>query len=391
MHITKQPLLVLDGHQRCALAVTRALGRRGVAVIVADHDGAGLAGSSRFCSGRAEVASFGSSVEAYRADVAFAVDRHGCRLVLPLTDGSITALHGGGADAPPIAGPSRVAYAQAADKLAASRLAREVGIAVPDGVECNGADDIAAAVRDRGFPIVIKPARSRYVADDRIQATNVSLVRDAASLDAALAQGWVGQLPCLVQQFIRGTGAGVFVLYGPAGPVAWFAHRRLREKPPAGGVSVLCESIAPDADLKRAATRLLDALRWFGPAMVEFRVDPQGKPWFMEVNGRFWGSLQLAIDCGVDFPWLFYQLCLGRSVDPVTDYAVGRRLRWELGDLDHLLLQLRGKGTVGTAAAKLRALGAFLNPVAGRTEVFRPDDPRPFFHELRVWVAGIRR
>jgi predicted ATP-grasp superfamily ATP-dependent carboligase len=390
MDITKLPLLVLDGHQRCALAVTRALGRRGVAVIVADHDGATLAGSSRFCSGRSAVASFGGSVEAYRADVASAADRHGCRLVLPLTDGSITALHGGGADAPPVAGPRWEAYAQAADKLAASRLARELGLAVPDGVECSGAHDIATAVRDRGFPAVVKPARSRYVAGDRIQVTSVSLVRDVASLDAALAQGWVGHLPCLVQQFIPGTGAGVFALYGLAGPVAWFAHRRLREKPPAGGVSVLCESIAPDVDLKRAATRLLDALRWFGPAMVEFRIDAQGKPWFMEVNGRFWGSLQLAIDCGVDFPWLFYQLCHGRAVEPVTTYVVGRRLRWELGDLDHLLLQVRGKGTAGTVAAKRRALAAFLNPVAGHPEVFRAGDPGPFFHEVRAWLAEVR-
>jgi predicted ATP-grasp superfamily ATP-dependent carboligase len=308
-----------------------------------------------------------------------------------LTDGSVTALHGGAPNAPPIAGPPWEAYAQATDKLAASRLARELGLAVPDGVECSGAHDIATAVRDRGFPAVIKPARSRYVAGDRIQATRVTLVRDDVSLDAALSQGWVGHLPCLVQQFIPGTGAGVFALYGAAGPVAWFAHRRLREKPPAGGVSVLCESIALDLELTRAAARLLEALKWFGPAMVEFRIDCRNEPWFVEVNGRFWGSLQLAIDCGVDFPWLFYELCMGRAVEPVTAYAVGRRLRWELGDLDHLLLQLRGKGTAGTASEKLRALSAFLNPVAGRPEVFRPHDPRPFFHELRTWIAGLRR
>ena len=125
--------------------------------------------------------------------------------------------------------------------------------------------------------------------------------------------------------------------------------------------------------------------------MVEFRIDRHGKPWFMEVNGRFWGSLQLAIDCGVDFPWLYYQLCRGRQVEPVMDYAVGRRLRWELGDLDHLLLQLRGKGTADTPGRKAAALSACLNPFAGRPEVFRPDDPRPFLHELRTWFAGMRR
>ena len=42
-----------------------------------------------------------------------------------------------------------------------------------------------------------------------------------------------------------------------------------------------------------------------GVAMVEYRYDPASRRYvFMEINGRFWGSLQLAIDAGVDFPAL---------------------------------------------------------------------------------------
>jgi predicted ATP-grasp superfamily ATP-dependent carboligase len=282
-------------------------------------------------------------------------------------------------------------YTGATNKITASRVAGEAGLAVPRGAACNGAREIAAAVESKGYPVVIKPAVSRYIAADRIKATSVEVVRDQEALDRALRQEWIGLVSCLVQEVVPGRGAGVFVLCSRTGPVAWFAHRRLREKPPGGGVSVLCESIAPRPDLKESAAILLRALNWFGPAMVEFRVDPQGKPWFMEVNGRFWGSLQLAVDCGVDFPWLYYQLCQRGGVEPVNDYAVGRRLRWELGDIDHLLLQLRGKGTADTAARKLRALMAFLNPVAGRPEVFRPDDPRPFIHEVKTWLAGLHR
>jgi hypothetical protein len=36
--------------------------------------------------------------------------------------------------------------------------------------------------------------------------------------------------------------------------------------------------------------------------MVEFKDDGVNPPCLMEINGRFWGSLQLAIDAGVDFP-----------------------------------------------------------------------------------------
>jgi predicted ATP-grasp superfamily ATP-dependent carboligase len=195
-----------------------------------------------------------------------------------------------------------------------------------------------------------------------------------------------------VQEYIPGTGAGVFTLCGSAGPVAWFAHRRIREKPPQGGVSVVSESAPVDPVLQALATKLLDSVNWFGPAMIEFRIDPEGRPWLMEVNGRFWGSLQLAIDSGVDFPWLFYRLCHGEDVQGPASYEVGRRLRWLLGDFDHLLLQVRGKGTARTMGEKLKAMGTFLGPQGSgvRLEVLRRDDRAPFAYELKRWFSALR-
>ena len=68
-------------------------------------------------------------------------------------------------------------------------------------------------------------------------------------------------------------------------------------------MSVYRESVAADPDLVRRSRALLDAFGWCGVAMVEYKLDERtGTPYLMEVNGRFWGSLQLAIDAGVDFP-----------------------------------------------------------------------------------------
>jgi hypothetical protein len=56
----------------------------------------------------------------------------------------------------------------------------------------------------------------------------------------------------------------------------------------------------------------------------------------MEVNPRFWGSLQLAIVSGVDFPYLMLKMAKRESFEPVLRYAVGKRFRWLLlGDLLH--------------------------------------------------------
>ena len=178
----------------------------------------------------------------------------------------------------------------------------------------------------------------------------------------------------------------MFALYDAGRPVAFFAHRRLRERPPSGGVSVLSESVGLDPYLRELSRRILDHVGWHGVAMVEFKVCADGRPHLMEVNPRFWGSLQLAVDAGVDFPWLAYQLATGARTDSVGGYRIGVRNRWLLGDLDHVYLSW--KQSAGWRA-KWRAIAGFLKGFGPGTkhEVDRWDDFRPFVVELKRYVG----
>jgi predicted ATP-grasp superfamily ATP-dependent carboligase len=73
--------------------------------------------------------------------------------------------------------------------------------------------------------------------------------------------------------------------------------------------------------------------------MVEFKVDPRdGTPKLMELNPRFWGSLQLAIVSGVDFPYLILRIARRESFESILHYKVGKHCRWLLlGDILHFL------------------------------------------------------
>ena len=167
--------------------------------------------------------------------------------------------------------------------------------------------------------------------------------------------------------------------------------------PPEGGVSVVSESVDLDPNLQDMTRRILDHVGWHGVAMVEFKVTPEGRAYLMEVNPRFWGSLQLAIDAGVDFPWLVYQLSSGQPPEgqrsdgaltgPMGRYRVGVRTRWLLGDLDHLYLRLRDERGLRD---RWRAVCAFLRPLGPQTrhEVNRWDDWKPFVTELRQFLVG---
>ena len=165
----------------------------------------------------------------------------------------------------------------------------------------------------------------------------------------------------LLQERIVGPGIGVFACYRQGRPVALFSHRRLREQPPWGGVSVLCESAPLDPVARDFAIRLLDEIGWQGVAMVEFKQDLRdGLPKLMEINGRFWGSLQLAIDAGVDFPALLLKASAA-SGDGSASYRLGVRSRWLWGDIDSLLLVLVGKAkAMGVDPSRLDALKAFV-------------------------------
>jgi predicted ATP-grasp superfamily ATP-dependent carboligase len=58
----------------------------------------------------------------------------------------------------------------------------------------------------------------------------------------------------------------------------------------------------------------------------------------MEVNPRFWGSLSLAIEAGVNFPYLLYLMSRGEKFKPVEHYEIGKRCRWLLpGDILHFI------------------------------------------------------
>jgi hypothetical protein len=111
----------------------------------------------------------------------------------------------------------------------------------------------------------------------------------------------------------------------------------------------------------------------------------------MEFNARLWGSLQLAIDAGVDFPRLLVRATVGEILTPVTNYRCGIRLRWLLGDLDHAIAVTRGHGHARGWKSLTHVLGVLVRPngPSCRWEVLRRDDPQPFGYEFRCWLRSL--
>lgn len=384
-------ILVLDANQRSALAVTRSLGKNPqLNVWTADSTHKSLAGASRYSKRYLRCPSPQSQPEEFLGWLSDAIRHHGFTFVFPVTEVSSQLLLMN----PGHLGSCRLPFADyetvmsLADKGKLMQAAVAAGVPTPDFVLYQQADEVDIEGFDT-FPVVIKPCLSKVWAGTHWIETGVTVVHNRESLQKTLDEKSINVCPFMIQSFIAGHGAGLFALYDRGKPVASFAHTRIREKPPWGGVSVVSESAAVSETLRHYAETLLDSVGWHGVAMVEFRVGSDGTPYLMEVNTRFWGSLQLAVDSGVDFPQLLWQVACGTAIPQQDGYRVGQRLRWLLGDLDSLYITLGDSRY--TRREKMMALIRFLRPGTGRHEVNRWDDPAPALQEIRFYLANLRR
>lgn len=388
--------LVFDGDTRAALAVVRSLARRGIQVTVAAPSLNSLAGASRHAHRRLVLPDPMTHPRRLAEELVALAVREPGMVWIPVADPSLVVVDEIRAQLPgvhiPI--PPSGALARAWDKSHLPEVAKTAGFLVPRTWLPSNAAGVRALAAELPYPVVLKPRQSRWRGPYGFVAGTVDYVRARDDLLPAW-EAMHASIPApLIQERVTGTGMGLFLLADHGRVLARFAHRRLREKPPSGGVSVLCESIPVPADLAVRADRLMKALDWHGVCMIEFKIDARdGRPWLIEINPRFWGSLELAVAAGVDFPWLLFQLALGHPAQGPSSYRVGVRSRWELGDLDHLLIQLRKRHSSDRATSdqsRLANILAFLDPFAGRPEVFRWHDPGPGWHELRTYLRALR-
>lgn len=385
-------VLVTDGHQRAALAAVRALKSAGRYVFVCSPELHCLAGSSAACTEERRVADALAQPAAFVEQIRGLVAELRIDVVLPITEAAILALRG--ATPPfveaPIAAASLQQFNAIADKENVLRNALDLGIATPAQCVIQTAGEAMALAPSLTYPIVVKPSRSvSGPAGDR-QKFGVQYANDGESLLSLLQALHSAAFPVLLQSKIVGLGAGVFVFMRAGELRAHFAHQRLLEKPPTGGVSVLSVSVPVGEALLQRSVQLLRRLRWDGCAMVEYKIDEAtGVPYLMEINGRLWGSLQLAIDSGVNFPDLLVASVLAEERAEQRIYRTGVVSVWWWGLVDHMVARLRLDARAKQDLPTLRALYRLERGgvTSVHNELLRADDPAPFFLETARWAS----
>jgi hypothetical protein len=294
--------------------------------------------------------------------------------VLPLDDHAVWVCDRAALKVP-VAGPTGADAEFALDKRLQIAAAEASGFAVPP--------------RGGSGPWFVKPALAVVERGGRLLRPTGRLASSAAEADD-IAAGIDG--PVLVQDIVTGVGEGVFGLATASGVRAWSGHQRVRMMNPRGSGSSACRSLDVAAP-ERAATETLlrHELDWQGLFMVELLRDKAGTAWFMEVNGRPWGSMTLAVRRGFAYPAWAVELALDPAfvpeepVDPadVTARHLGR-------EIVHLAAVLRGASGADAALwpGRLSTMWALIPRRGERWYNWRRGERRVFWRDAKATVVG---
>ncbi len=332
---------VTDGQWRKTLAVVRSLGEKGIEVTIGENTRLATSLFSKYATKRVVYPSPKTRPDTFidylldelketSYDILFPMEEETLLLIAKNRERFSKLTH--------LLIPDYEKIEFARNKKNIIKKAQELGIPYPKTRAIKHIDEIGEVSKEIGYPVVIKPQVS-------FGSYGIKRARNEEELISKYKEVHKIYPFPLIQESIpqEGEAFGVSALFNKDSQLrAVFVHKRLREYPVTGGPSTLRESVKNEK-VQELGLRLLKALDWVGVAMVEFKVDPRdGEPKLLEVNPRFWGSLQLAILSGVDFPYLIYRMAKEGDIEPVLDYKIGVRCRWMLpGDLLAFFSNLR--------------------------------------------------
>lgn len=392
--LEREKVFILGHDTRSFLTVIRSLGRKGLVVHVGISTKGSVALSSKYISKIHLLPS--SPKEEWKAEVLKIMKQEKFDLVIPTNDGQNLLFQQFRDELEPYGRiyllndeVFKITY----NKMETYNLCERCGVNYPKSKLLKQGDNVPSLLEPYKFPLILKPRSSVYLSDIH-NKNRVKKIYDKeqfeTSLKIMLQKGDV-----VIQDYFDGIGVGIEVLAANGIILTVFQHIRVHE-PLNGGGSSYRKSMPVDKDLLDASKKLIRALKYTGVAMLEFRVNPKQANWtLIEINGRFWGSLPLAVAAGVDFPYYLYQMLVDGKQDFPADYRYNIYCRNTASDLSWIVEHLKretftfiGLRNIGHELL-LSAVNIFC--FRERNDTFVLDDPLPGIHETFNIASALSR
>ncbi len=378
----QKKIMVVGDSPRATLAIIRSLGRAGFFVVVGIESKDSIIAYSRYAGEIVYLPSLRDSRVLWQNAVKQHAEKNAVDLIIPATDAAFFALSEC-ADTikTRIALPDKKAFDIVTNKKTTLDCARELNIPVPAVLYIENKGD--QFVAPEKYPVVITPVVSKRWRGEYQMDFAVRVVKNKKEFDSALDE----LLPftsVLVEEYVSGVGVGQEFLCKGGKVLAAFQHERIHESEGSGGSSFR-KSTQVDSKLLAYSEALIKRLNWTGVLMIEYRVNKEKNiRTLLEINGRFWGSLPLAIAAGADFPAWLCGLELWGEEPRDTEYKKELYARNNINDFRWFLVRVRTL----TVIKKINSFVGYVfgiarNIILGREvwDSFAWDDMGPFWKE----------
>ena len=220
------------------------------------------------------------------------------------------------------------------------------------------------------------PLPGREVLREFARRDNLPALADTIGLRAAASHPQGSDASSLAREY------AILALCRRGDPVATFVHR-LRGSAAESALPWFERTAAESAhqpEIRRLGLELLSRRGWNGIATVGFQHDVHANEFRLLGLHPGWNdSIELAIACGIDMPWLYAQLAAGRPITGPTRYRVGRKRRRVFS---------APRGELTTPAVPPEALVA-LRPDIGTQHFFQDPLPHlPTFRRAARWLRA---
>jgi predicted ATP-grasp superfamily ATP-dependent carboligase len=261
--------------------------------------------------------------------------------------------------------PAHSSLLRCFDKKELAAAAQEVGLSTPGAVEAGELDAAQS-------PVVVK-SRLHWLPNmggpvTRLEAMVAATGRDAMRRADEIES--VGGQP-FFQEFVSGGLLAYSLVVGEDAQVLAEVQQKADYIwPPDSGVSVRAVTVPVDRRIADRIIALLSELGWHGLAQLQFVSPPVGEPKLIDLNGRFYGSLALAVEAGVNLPAVWAAVATGRPAARAGPAKLGVCYQWLEGDLRRARVERRN-GLMRDVADSL-AYGRHATH-----SIWRSDDPWP--------------
>jgi predicted ATP-grasp superfamily ATP-dependent carboligase len=374
---------VVIGGNLNGLSMARSLGRRGVPVWVLTPPNIKLASYSRYT--RRTLPWPGGGCDAQVEYLMEVAERHKLArwVLLPTSDESAALLarfHDVLSGRFRVSTPTWEVLRWAYDKRLTYQLAAEQKVDCPATIYPASESELRDATLD--FPAILKPAThaiaNRFTADKAWPAAN----REELLARYREARELIPPDLIVVQERIPGGGESQFsyaALCCDGQPIASLTARRTRQYPVDFGYSSSFVETLEVPEIEAPSRRLLAAIGYTGLVEVEYKLDARdGRYKLLDINPRLWTWATLGARAGVDFPYLLWQLMMGRQVPEQTGRAGVRWVRMSTDVPAAIHEMLRGH----------LSLGGYLRSLRGPCEfaLMAADDPLPGLLDLPMFA-----